>query len=189
MLRPVRMVAPGALPISVAEVKSALRLDGADHDNEIERLIKGAVDHYEGWTGVLGIAIVEQTWRQDFRRFDDKMRLQIGPVVSIASVAYHDDQEQIVTVDAGKYTLRHDAGGPAYVRFEQDFSVSLDPSDDAPVAIDYIAGWPDADVPSDIKTAIILRVQKHFDEAARSNWEFLDRAERDLISRYRSMSV
>jgi len=185
MFRPVRVTAPTALPISVPDVKSALRVDGDDKDAEIERLIKAAVDHYEGWSGVLGIAIVEQTWRQEFGRFEDKMCLKVGPVSSIASVKYRNEQGQIATVAADNYTLKHDAGGQAYIRFDRGFTAPVDLYEDAPVSIEYVAGWEE--VPADIQTAIILFVQKHLDEAARSNWDILDRVEKDLTSKYRKL--
>lgn len=189
MFRPVR-VTPAAdipLPISVPDVKNALRVDGEDFDAEIERLIKAAVQHYEGWSGVLGIAIVEQTWRQDFGRFEDKMCLTVGPVSSIASVKYRNDQGQISTVAADNYTLKHDGGGQAYVRFDRTFTAPVDLYEDAPVSIEYVTGWTDGEVPADIQTAIILFVQKHLDEAARSNWDILDRVEKDLTSKYRKL--
>jgi len=185
MFRPVRVTAPANLPISVDDVKSALRVDGDDKDGEIERLIKAAVDHYEGWSGVLGIAIVEQTWRQEFGRFEDKMCLKVGPVSSIASVRYRNDQGQISTVSSDSYTLKHDGGGQAYARFDRGFTAPVDLYEDAPVSIEYVAGWEE--VPADIQTAIILFVQKHLDEAARSNWDILDRVEKDLTSKYRKL--
>jgi len=185
MFRPVRVIAPSSLPISVDDVKSALRVDGDDNDAEIERLIKAAVAHYEGWSGVLGIAILEQTWRQEFGRFEDRMCLKVGPVSSIASIKYRNEQGQIATVAADNYTLKHDAGGQAYVRFDRGFTAPVDLYEDAPVSIEYVAGWEE--VPADIQTAIILFVQKHLDEAARSNWDILDRVEKDLTSKYRKL--
>ncbi|MCK8779081.1 phage head-tail connector protein [Rhizobium sp. NTR19] len=191
MFRPVR-VTPSAdldLPISVEDVKTALRVDGDDTDGEIERLIKAAVQHYEGWSGVLGIAIVEQTWRQDYGRFEEKMGLKVGPVTSIASVKYRNDQGQIATVAADKYALKHTGGGEAYVRFDRGFTAPVDLYEDAPISIEYVAGWPIGEVPADIQTAIILRVQKHFDAAAQTNSDVLDRVEKDLTSRYLTLSI
>lgn len=189
MFRPVRVTAPTALPVSVEAVMNALRVEGEEFEDQIERLINAAVDHYEGWSGVLGIAIVDQTWRQDFGRFEDKMSLNVRPVLSVSSVKYRNDQGQIATVAADSYTLKHNGGGQAYVRFDRGFTAPVDLYEDAPVSIEYVSGWPAAKVPADIQTAIILFVQKHLDEAARSNWEFLDRIERDLTSKYRSLLV
>lgn len=186
MFRPVLVTAPAALPVSVPDVKLALRVDDTDRDAEIERLIKSAVAHYEGWSGVLGIAILEQTWRQDFGRFEDKMSLNVRPVTDITSVKYRNEEGQIATVADDNYTLKHDGGGQAYVRFVNSFTAPVDLYEDAPVSIEYVTGWPDGEVPADIQTAIILRVQKHFDEAAQTNSEILERVERDLIEKYRT---
>jgi uncharacterized phiE125 gp8 family phage protein len=189
MFRPVRVTAPASLPVSVPDVKLALGVDGPDRDAEIEWLIKAAVEHYEGWNGVLGIAIVEQTWRQDYGRFEGRMGLKIRPATSIASVKYRNNQGQIATVASANYSLRRDGDGCSYVRFINAFTAPVDLYEDAPVSIEYVAGWPAAEVPADIQTAIIMRVQKHLDEAARENWDFLDRAERELTSKYRAMGI
>lgn len=186
MFRPVLVTPPASLPISVADVKNALRVDEADSDAQIERLIKSAVAHYEGWSGVLGIAIVEQTWRQDYSHFEDKMNLNVRPVMSITSVKYRNEAGQIATVAAENYALKADGGGRSYVRFSNDFTVPVDLYEDAPVSIEYVTGWPAAGVPADIQTAIILRVQKHFDEAAQTNSDILERVEKDLVSKYRT---
>lgn len=196
MFRPVLVTAPTALPVSLEDVKTALRVDGTDSDAEITRLIKSAVDHYEGWSGVLGICLVAQTWRQDFGRFEDKMGLRLRPVQSVSAVRYRNAAGQISTVASASYALKQDDGGRYYVRFVNDFSAPSDLYEDAPVSIEYVVGWPLTEgdnpkptTPADIQTAIIMRVQKHLDEAARENWDFLDRAERDLTSKYRSLSV
>lgn len=190
MLRPVLVTAPEALPVSLAEVKSALRVDGGDSDSDLERLIRSAVAHYEGWSGILGIALVAQTWRQDFGSFEQKMMLGLRPVASISSIKWRNEAGQISTVAAEDYALKTDAGGRSYVRFVNDYSAPSDLYEDAAVSVEFIAGWPivenEPTTPEDIKTAIILHVQKHYDEAAKANSDILDRVERDLISKYRA---
>lgn len=194
MHRPVLVTAATVLPVLVGDVKIALRVDGSDLDADIDRLIRSAVAHYEGWGGVLGISLVEQTWRQDFDRFEQHMYLPVGPVTEVVSVTYRNAAGNASTVDGSNYALKQDSGGRFFVRFINDFSTPSDLYEDAAVSIEYKAGWPlgDADastVPADIKTAIILFVQKQVDEAARENWSFLDRAERDLTSKYRPAAI
>jgi len=190
MHRPVLVTGPSALPVSLAEVKSALRVDGGDSDGDLERLIRSAVAHYEGWSGILGIALVAQTWRQDFNRFEQKMMLGLRPVQSVSSINWRNEAGQISTVAAADYALKTDAGGRSYVRFVNDYSAPSDLYEDAAVSVEFIAGWPivenEPTTPEDIKTAIILHVQKHYDEAAKANSDILDRVERDLISKYRA---
>lgn len=191
MYRPVLVTAPEALPVSVAEVKSALRVDGGDSDADLERLIRSAVAHYEGWSGILGIALVAQTWRQDFNSFDRKMMLGLRPVQSISSVKWRNEAGQISTVATEDYALKTDGGGRSYVRFVNNFSTPSGLYEDAAVSIEFVAGWPVVEdvptTPDDIKTAIIIRVQKHYDEAAQANSDILDRVERDLTTKYRML--
>lgn len=194
MHRPVLVTAATVLPVLVDDVKLALRVDGSDLDADIDRLIRSAVAHYEGWGGVLGISLVEQVWRQDFDRFEQRMSLPVGPVTEIVSVTHRNAAGSVSTVDDSNYALKQDAGGRFFVRFINDFSTPSDLYEEAAVSIEYKAGWPlgedDAStVPADIKTAIILFVQKHVDEAARENSAMLDRIERDLASRYRLHTV
>lgn len=194
MHRPILVTAATVLPVLVDDVKLALRVDGSDLDADIDRLIRSAVAHYEGWSGVLGISLVEQTWRQDFDRFEQRMPLPVGPVTEIVSVTYLNAAGSPSTIDASNYALKQDAGGRFFVRFINDFSTPSDLYEEAAVSIEYKAGWPlgedDAStVPTDIKTAIILFVQKHVDEAARESSVMLDRIERDLASKYRLHTV
>jgi uncharacterized phiE125 gp8 family phage protein len=190
MHRPTLVIASDVLPVSLEAVKLALRVDGSDADAELERLIKSAIGHYQGWGGVLGISLIEQTWRQDFDRFQQFMALPIGPVQTIASVKWRDEAGQLATVSASDYALTTDAGGRASVRFLNSYSAPSGLYETGAVSVEYKAGWPlsGADVPTtpeDVKTAIILHVQKHFDEAAQTNWDVLDRVECDLIYKYR----
>ncbi|MBA4797025.1 MAG: hypothetical protein H2043_06455 [Rhizobiales bacterium] len=189
MFLPERVAASATLPISVEDVKQALRVDGDDVNGEIERLIRAAVEHYEGWDGVLGISIAEQSWRQDYSRFSSVMFLDVGPVRSVSSIVYRDAQGQESTVAEENYSLRSSGGGRSYVRFASGFSAPSSLDEVAPISIQYVSGWTEAEIPQDIKTAITVRVQKYLDEAAQENWSFLDRAERDLTSRYRPVAL
>src|SRR5690606_33464031 len=102
MYRPVLVEASTTLPITVEEVKQALRIETADDDALLEHEIRAAAAHYEGWTGILGICLAEQIWRQEFDGFGC-LQLPLGPVLSIASVKYRNRQGQIATVDSDEY--------------------------------------------------------------------------------------
>lgn len=193
MHRPVLVTAPELLPIPAEEVKAALRITTADDDLVIDRLIRSAVEHYEGWNGILGIVLVEQTWRQDFDSFHDCMRLPLGPVQEITSVKWRNRQGQMSTVAASSYTLRTDGGGRSFVRFDSSYSRPSDLHESAAVQVEYTAGWPVKDgastVPHDLRTAIILRVQLSYDEAAEDNSENVQRVEDALVSKYRRFDI
>lgn len=123
MHRPLRVTAPAALPVSIDDVKKSLRIDSDDDDDTIESLIQAAVDHYEGWTGILGICLVEQTWRQSFDRFGRALCLPLGPVIEAASVSWQNAAGQISTIPAASYGLETSAGGQSEIRFRNAFSL------------------------------------------------------------------
>ncbi|WP_421440422.1 head-tail connector protein [Agrobacterium tumefaciens] len=193
MHRPVLVTPPTALPVSVADVKKALRIDSNDDDSTIETLIQSAVDHYEGWTGILGICLVEQTWRQSFDRFSRSFCLPLGPVIEAISVSWRNAAGQISTVPAASYNLETSAGGQSQICFRNAFTQPSDLDERAAVTVEYKAGWPVVDgkttVSKDICTAIIARVQIGYEQSANEAGSTLTVIENALISKWRRFSV
>lgn len=101
---------PAALPISLAEAKAHLRVDHTDEDDLVEALIRAAVDHLDGWAGILGRALEPQTWRLSEARDvrlprSGAVRLPLGPVVSITSITYLDADGAEQTIAGASYWL------------------------------------------------------------------------------------
>lgn len=190
MYRPVLVTAPSILPVSLAEVKAALRVDGADFDDELGRLIGSAVAQYDGWGGLLGICLLTQKWRVDFDGFCDEMYVPLGPNPSIASITWRAADGQTSTVDESQYVLLPAASGRNCIRYKRDFARPSDLYEIAPVSVEFTAGWPIVNnkptTPDDIRSAIILNVLKNFDEAAGANALQVERIERDLVAKYRA---
>lgn len=193
MHRPVLVTAPAVLPVSVSDVKKALRIDSADDDDVIETLIQAAVDYYEGWTGILGICLVEQTWRQGFDRFERSLCLPLGPVIQPVSVSWRNAAGQVSTVPAVNYSLETSAGGQSQIRFLNGYVRPSDLYESAAVLVEYRAGWPAVDekptVPKDICTAIIARVQMGYEQSATDASATLSIIETALISKWRRFSL
>lgn len=63
---PVLVTPPTAEVVGVDDLKAFLRVDHADEDAVIGALGDAATAWLDGWGGVLGRAIMPQTWRQDF---------------------------------------------------------------------------------------------------------------------------
>jgi len=189
MFGPVLVTPATVLPVTVDEIKEDLRIDSADKDTQIDRAIRSAVAHYEGWTGKLGISLVEQTWRVSFGRFERSMFLPLRPVHSITAVNWKDANGISDAVDSDHYLLQHDAGGASYVSFFNSYAFPSALFEKAPVSVDYVAGWPVKDgkatTPEDLKAAIRMRVQMEIDEAASVNREILKDFERELRSNYK----
>lgn len=157
MLRPVLVSPPAAPPVSLAEAKAHCRVDFADDDALITSLIDAATTHLDGWTGILGRAVVTQTWRQDFCAFGSRMRLPVGPVASVDSVKYFDADNAEETVDPSVFIAATDAMG-SYVELAagKSWPATYDRPD--AVGITYVAGADAADVPSALKAAILLHI-------------------------------
>lgn len=157
-LAPARTAAPADDPVSWSEADTHLRLDGdAAQQAYVESLIAAATAHLDGWGGVLGRALVTQTWRQDFAWFG-RLRLPLAPVQSIDSVTYYDADNAQQTLASSVYQLFVDGEGPFLdLKPDQDWPVSY-ARDDA-VSVTFVAGYGDAaDVPVSIRQAILLMV-------------------------------
>lgn len=182
MRSPVLITAPSILPVTVDEVRRHVREIGTEQDAVITGMIEAAVSHLDGWTGSLGRALVEQTWRADYDAFCRALPIPLMPVTEIVSVTWRNEDGQLATVDSDDYLLKTDADGLSHVRFRNSYSLPTDLYESDPVSITFKAGYPttpaiEADpnadppveaspavstVPSAIKVAIMLMVGHWF---------------------------
>lgn len=185
MIAPVRTIAPVNMPVSLAEAKAHLRVDHDDQDDLITAQIKAATAYLDGYAGILGRALVTQTWRQDFAGFADRLALPVSPVIAIVSVSYFDGGNVMQTLDASIYDLFADARGVYLtLRPGQSWPAALNRAD--AVSITFTAGFGAAtDVPEPIRQAILLIVQRLFDGADTSIDIVIDRTVHALIAPYR----
>lgn len=162
MYAPIRTTSPATTPVSLTEVKAHCRVDGTDSDAVLTILLNAAVDHLDGWTGILGRALVTQTWRQDYCSFTTPLRLAVGPVASVTSVTYYDTDNVQQTLANTVYALRNDAQGARLdLKVDQVWPAYYARAD--AVSVTYVAGTAAADVPASIKAAILLLVS-HWNE-------------------------
>lgn len=182
----VRVQAPAATPVSLADVKLWLRVDHSDDDSLIMQLIAAATDTLDG-TGLLGQAIVTQTWRQICNEAPsgELLELELGPVQSIAGVEWTARDGSTVTGDPADFSLATD-GGKWWVRsaaWPRDLSTAP-----GALRIDFVAGFGDSvDVPAAIKTALMLLIGHWYEhrEATGTALSEIPMGVRDLIERYR----
>lgn len=185
MLAPVRTVAPANMPVSLAEAKAHLRVEHDDQDDLITAQIKAATAWLDGYAGILGRALITQTWRQDFAGFADRLTLPVSPVIAVVGVSYFDAGNVVQALDAGVYDLFADARG-AYVTLRpgQSWPASFRRAD--AVSITFTAGFgAAADVPEPIRQAILLIVQRLFDGADTEIDSAIERTVHALIAPYR----
>ncbi len=188
MYRPVLIAPPVIKPLSLSEAKAQLDIGYSEKDDLINGLIDAATSYLDGWTGILGRCLCEQTWRQDYDDFRSRLRLPLFPVISIESVKYSDTNGSEQSVGPEIYSLHSDDLG-FYVEFTRSYSFpSLNVQGPA-ISIQYVAGYtdtpavdavaadPEADppieavvavprlsnVPASIKQAMLLLLRQWFD--------------------------
>lgn len=61
-MSPVLVSAPEAFPVDLAALKLHCAVDSSDWDDLLIALRDAAIGHLDGWNGVLGRAIMPQTW-------------------------------------------------------------------------------------------------------------------------------
>lgn len=187
MLRPV-LVTPPAVPIlSLAEAKAHLRVDHSDEDALITALVSAAASHLDGYSGVLGRALVQQTWRHDRDGFEDEMRLPVGDVISVASVTYYDAANALQTLPASIYEARADEAGP-FIALKADQAWPTTYAREDAVRVTWTAGFgTDATfIPEAIKAAAKLLIGGWYD--SRSTGE-IPAAVGALLAPFRRVSV
>lgn len=151
MNRPILVTPPAILPVSLAEAKLHLRIDPdlTLEDTLVTGLIAGATGYLDGWTGILGRCLVEQTIRQDFDALAPCLPLPLGPVMEIVSVGYTDANGDTATVDPASYSVKTDGGGRSRVEFD---GVSASGA----ASVTYKAGYATIpEVPADGETPAI----------------------------------
>lgn len=105
----VRTIAPTEEPVSLAEAKAFLRVDGEDDNAFITALIAAAREAVENFTGR---ALMPQTWRLNLCEWPTCsriIRLDRSPLATVTSVKYYPaDGTAQATLDAGAYQVLTD---------------------------------------------------------------------------------
>ena len=155
-----RATAPAATPVSLAEVKDHLRVEHNEDDALITLYLGAAVAHLDGDEGILGRALVTQTWDQtidDFPHGDD-LALMLAGVQSVTSITYRDMSGATQTFPAESYMLRH-RHGLTWVHLKDDYTWPETDDEPGAVTVRFVAGYGDAAaVPAALKAAMLLHV-------------------------------
>lgn len=152
--------------VSLDEARAHLRVDpmfgtsppSHPEDDLIVALVEAATSHLDGWTGILGRALVTQTWRADSDCHDAFGRFRIPmPVADVTLVEILVDGAY-EPVDAAFWAWR-DMGSWAVVRPRDGLSWPTHDRDEAAFRITFTAGYGDAtDVPQALRQAVLLMV-------------------------------
>ena len=158
MDRPIRIVPPADMPVSLDEAKAAVRVDGDVENAFLEHLIASAVDHLDGRAGLLGRCMVTQTWRYRTNRLSRETLLDmpdgVGAVIRYRTTGggeetVPDDHLHLVEGVKGVIVFYT---GPGFVTAGAIDAISLD----------VTFGWEPAQVPVSLKRAILMLVAHWF---------------------------
>ena len=162
-MRLTRTTAPVEKAITVDQVKSYCGVDHAFHDAMIATLI-GAVSKYlDGPSGILGRAILQQTWLLELESWPSRIHLPLEPVSSVA-VSWLDAEGVEAILDASSYQL---VAGPAvqpFIEWEADAALPQLSGQMYPVRVVIAAGAADAaSVDDGLKQAMIMLAGHWYD--------------------------
>lgn len=142
----VRIVAPAAEPLTLSETKDFLRITHNDDDSRLGDMITASRLLAEQW---MKRSLVTQSWKATFEGpLSGTLRLPMGPVISIASVAsISDGASSDVSSDAYTHLVGRDA-----VMFDQYVSGDF-------VEITYSCGYGDeTQTPKPIKIGMLAHI-------------------------------
>lgn len=165
-MRPIlsRVTAPAVKPISVAEIKEHATIDDSDRDTVLDLYIDAAIAHVDA-LGVLGKAMITQTWDQAQARPSGPVRLAIPPAQSLVEVRYYDPADAEQTATLSHFRLIK-GGDVAIVEPVPGKSWPTTAARPDAVTIRYVAGYGGAasDVPASVRVALLQLAAMMYDE-------------------------
>lgn len=148
---PIVTVAPTSEPVTLAEAKLHLRVDGTDEDALISGLIAAARDYVDSYTGTFTAPCTAQVRCDSFADFTNAPILPLGAVTGVSYVAT-DGTSQILA--SSVYEARSD-GLRASIALKAGQSwPAIQP--DSRITVTATVGY--ATVPPSIKQAILLLI-------------------------------
>lgn len=191
MSAPRLITAPATGVVLLEEMKAHARIIAPEEEALVAGYIIAAESRLDGWNGILGRALITQTWSADLPAFPkgDMIRLPLGPAQSITSIDYFDTNGASQTLGAGNFRLHEDAFGPYVRRTAGATWPDTETRDDA-VTVTWIAGFGDnpGDVPEPIRTAIAMLAAHLFENreaTAPADLAEIPLGAADLIEPYR----
>jgi len=142
-----KVIAPASEPLTLAETKLSLRVDGSEEDGYIVSLIKaarGAAEEY------LRRSLVTQSWQLQFDNYVcEQVALPKGPVQSVTSVKIIAQDWSETTVSSSSYYLN--AGKEQLIFRAAPIGLIIQ--------IQYVAGYGDStEIPYAIKQGMLAHI-------------------------------
>lgn len=160
-MRLFRTVAPATGVITLPDARDHLRVTSADEDAVISGFIEAASAYLDARDGVLGEALVTQTWRLAMD-LPDEVTLPLGPAQSISAIQYIDEAGVTQTYSAANYRL---VGQTVELVTGAVWPTVADRLE--AFWIDFVAGYgAAAQVPATVKTAALMMVGEMYQARA-----------------------
>lgn len=162
-------------PLTLAEAKLFLRVDGSEEDTLISHLVAAAREKAEGW---MRRSLLTQTWKlQQQYVAGQRVKLPLGPVQSVESVS-------VVRLGV---TIALDAEDYDY--YPESAEIAVDTGMDADrVMIEYHAGYEDiGQLPTVIKQAVLHMVAHYYHH--RESAEDMPAEAKRLLMDFREMRL
>ncbi len=152
------------LPVTIEEAKLHMRNLSDAENPTIYTMIKAATMHLDGINGVLGVALLQQTWKLVAPDWPcGSLRLPIAPVRTIDSIKYFDSSNSEQTIDPLSYDLFEDVIGPIVVFKPTAILPAAYVRPDA-IQVTFAAGYENrAAIPTPIKQHILELVANMFE--------------------------
>ncbi|MGE0022765.1 MAG: head-tail connector protein [Hyphomicrobium sp.] len=148
---------PAEEPVTVAEAKAHLRLDGSAEDILVASLILTSRLHVEA---ALGLALITQDWRLTLDAWPEGgiVKFPLRPIQGITSVVVKDAAGTPITVSSGTYLLDGAAMSPRLIARDGGWPAPGLRAGGIEIAFEAGIGDEAEDVPQPIRHAILLLV-------------------------------
>lgn len=155
------LTAPATQPVTLAEVKTRLRIDDATDDAGVTRLIAAATGHAQSITGR---AFVTQKWALILDAFPcGSISLPLPPLQTVEEISYIDADGATQVLAPGDY-LVDSAGMIGMIHRAYSKTWPTTRAQPMAVRVEFTAGYGDAaDVPADLVSAMLLLIA-HWDQ-------------------------
>lgn len=158
MIRITRLTDISSEPVAIADIKTALGIVTSSHDTLLTQLQKVARMEVEEYCRT---SLGSSTWRITLDCFRTDLVIPIGPVITVDSVKYYDDDGALQTLATSKYKTSIE-GRHALIRFND--IPTVDDEQPGAVQINITAGH--STVPEPLKQAIYLLVGHYYENPA-----------------------
>lgn len=156
-----RTEAPAELPLRVDDsLRLQLRLFDDAEDAIIEAMVAAATEHLDGKDGILGRALIEQSWELLLDSFPcaSEIRIPLPPLRSVESITYVDSNGDTQTLATSVYAV-DTASEPGVVSLKYGQTWPSTRCQRNAVTIAFTCGYGTSDdVPERLKSAIKLMV-------------------------------